>query len=250
MNRSAEFDQEFEKALKYANKVVFSFTDDPVEADDLVQEFSLKVLSRPEKYGDIIQHKSTVYNTLKGIYNNQRRKLKPEFRESYDSVEHIDSISLNAANEKHLESIMYSCVQTSSGEKKPLSMKEQQHILKDWKMNSRSSMKKFCSEKRISESAFICWMNGQFETEAGVPFNIQKKIFSRFNELKNTPEAQFSIKSFCNEKGLSQTALYNILRDGPKVKNQSPFTLREQQELIDEYQERKTAKINPKKKLI
>ena len=147
----SQFEADFEQSLAYAKKVVRSITKDPVEQDDLVQEFSLEVLSRPEKYADIIEYKSTVYNVLKSKYSNDRRKLKAQASEFLPEIEAAPSASAIDQERERIESILYSSIQQNGRKGSVHSFKEQQAIIKEYKQKqNRTTTRAFCKEKGIS----------------------------------------------------------------------------------------------------
>lgn len=147
----SQFEADFEQSLRYARQVVKAITKDPVEQQDLVQEFSLEVLSRPEKYADIIEYKSTVFNVLKSKYSNDKRKLKAQANEFLPEIEAAPSASAMDHERERIESILYNSIQHSGRKGSVHSFKEQQSILNDYKRRqSKTTTRKFCDEKGIS----------------------------------------------------------------------------------------------------
>lgn len=172
------FESDFTKALDYAKKVVFRFTSDPVEMDDLLQDFSLEVLSRKDKYADIIKYKITAYKILQCKFHNSKRKKKADaFSDQYYAVDlfnfendyHADddhyknysrrlSSSLtspsnvdqiNENHEEQIESILHLLVSPNGRKNSVHSYKKQNQLIQDYN-KSNLTTRQFCEKRNIS----------------------------------------------------------------------------------------------------
>ena len=179
------FEQDFSKALQYANRVVFSFTNDPVEAQDLVQEFSVEVLSRKEKYAEILKHKATVYNILKSKFFNAQRKIK-EYAFSDHFPNHSDESNYGEALTRNNQS-----------------------SIDDLSVCS-SSDPDYGQQAEYLESILLRLIQPNGRKGAVHSYKAQQELIGKFNQSNKTTRA------FCKEHGISTATLHKLLKNGPK----------------------------------
>ncbi|MEQ8423202.1 MAG: hypothetical protein RIB01_15395 [Balneola sp.] len=140
----------FQIALEYAHKVVYSINQNPVEQADLIQEFCYTVLRNPEKYNPILQHKSTVYNILKGINSNAYRKNKPIYTDSFsDHQLTTDHQDYDDRSREQIESILHIKIKPNGRKDSLLPYQKQKDIIANYPKR-KGSMREFCKEYEIS----------------------------------------------------------------------------------------------------
>lgn len=140
----------FQIALEYAHKVVPSINNNPVDQEDLIQEFCYMVLNRPEKYNPILHHKSTVYNILKGINSNRYRKNKPIYTDSFsDHQLTTQTREYDQRSREQIESILYLKIKPNGRKDSLLPYLKQKDIIKNYPLR-KGSMRDFCKQNEIS----------------------------------------------------------------------------------------------------
>lgn len=142
-------DDIFQTALEYAYKVVHSINKNPVDQEDLIQDFCYKVLNNPDKYNPILHHKSTVYNILKGLNSNAIRKHKPVYTDRIEDYEVPESRDYDARSRDHIESILRQKINPNGRKGSLLPLHKQKAIVENYPRRT-GSMRDFCKEYEIS----------------------------------------------------------------------------------------------------
>ena len=168
MKNSRTFDKNFQEAVEYVNEVISQFARSTSEEEDLLQEFALEVLSKPEHYGPLISDNRNVYFILKGIskskykmnsrdisINEETFYYEPAFAEDTireDLTEHLRNSQRVTEMQQQLnqiESILYKVIQHNGRKNQVKTYAQQKQILKDYK-ESKVSQRKFCKQSGIS----------------------------------------------------------------------------------------------------
>ena len=179
--KESTFEQDFEKAYRYAKKTVHAFTPDPFLKDDLIQEFSRIVFSNKEKYSSLILYKRTIYLILEGVYNNIKRKKQPIYVGSRPEIipqqtyiatyqNHTAHIDLSEKSEDYILSILYKCYQPNGRKGSVHSLEKQKELLNEFN-RSNISTREFCEKNRISTATLH-----RLRTEGPKPVEVPKTI--------------------------------------------------------------------------
>jgi DNA-directed RNA polymerase specialized sigma24 family protein len=140
----------FQKALEYAYKVVHSINPNPFEQEDLIQDFCYQVLNNPEKYHSILQHKSTVYNILKGLNSNAIRKKKPIYTDSFSDYQvQSNEKAFDQRSREQIESILYIKIKPNGRKDSLLPYQKQKEIISNYPKR-KGTMRAYCKEHQIS----------------------------------------------------------------------------------------------------
>lgn len=163
-----KFDKNFQSALDYVKEVISQFARSNSEEEDLLQEFSLEVLSNKSHYASMIHDNKNVYFILKGIskskYKMNSRDLsikeeifyyEPSFVEdnNSDTQEEDISNSNKVTEQQHqlnqIESILYKVIKPNGRKNQVKTYLEQKLIITQYR-KSKLSQRKFCKQKGIS----------------------------------------------------------------------------------------------------
>ena len=159
MKEYSTFDKLFQQAYSYASRIVFSLQADGIDCEDLLQNFSLTVLSNKEKYSTVINSKRGVYLTLEGLRNNELRKLSVRKREG--NAHRVDSsllasavsspgdINLSDKSRDYIESILYQMFKPNGRKNSVHSYSDQVSLIKEFK-SSNLTTRAYCKINGIS----------------------------------------------------------------------------------------------------
>ncbi|UII21579.1 hypothetical protein [Fulvivirga ligni] len=157
------FQSRFNESLSYAKKIITKFFTDGDLQNDLLQDYSYEILSKPDKYFNLLKGKRTTYFILQSkaahIRAKNRSYLYHEYIEnpafSSDSFDTISepaeyaSVSMEEKYNDHLESILHSIFPPNGRKGSVLAYEKQVWLLKEYKSGGLST-REFCNHHKIS----------------------------------------------------------------------------------------------------
>lgn len=254
MSSQKQFQEAFETGYSYAKKIASRFSRTPEQREDLLQEFSLHVLSNEDKYKDIIKHKITVYRVLGDLYRKEKRQARNSFN-SIDQYEYIpelddpkpvpeydhisyDGISQREKETEYLESMLYKIFNP-----KQIPYDKQVKILKEYN-NPNVSVDDFCKQKKINRSTLMKLVKDgpKDYSSSRLTYTYEQQVdmlkeYSRFKESR--PWDKYPELNFCKKNGIPRSSFQNILNRGArKAISQQKYTFEEQEKILQEYHDR------------
>jgi len=213
------YQQLFKEAYAYAFRVIHAITNDTTLKQDILQDFSVTVLTNQSKYQHILQYKRTVYNVLRGIYANMLRKHKPEYTDNisdYEQSFHTQQ-DLQSKEAEYIESILYQVVQPSGRNNSVLTYERQLFLIKEYKAKPLT-MKAFAKEKGVKHlSTMARLLNGsnKYVHPNKRSYEDQVKIQSKFNKAREK-DPKLAIHKFAAAIGLDREVVRRIVTNGPQ----------------------------------